>query len=215
MAFMFFQLLRELADVVKGAAVTAAEFHVIIVDIPSNTLTGFAALCSNAYLVAVRDAELFFIIRCDEADTFLGAFHMIVQPITAITIAVKVIFALVGIDPQHIGILLRIGPKTIGMVVPGNHALRVFAAVFSQRAAVGQNTAILFIKAQSVEDFIKLVLKLLRFEVAPVVVPTGKEAFSVRIHIRPKMADTPGLACDLLTLRVAVFLFCPCHGPDL
>ena len=64
----------------------------VFVDISAHPVASLSVRVGNTNAVAVLNAELFFVFRCNETDTFLGITDMVVKPFLFVAVAVKVIF---------------------------------------------------------------------------------------------------------------------------
>lgn len=88
-----------------------------------------------------------------------------VQPLAHIAITVQIVFAPVGIQTQHIGILLRIHPEPIFPAITAEAAFRRPPAIGRQCAAVFQHAAVILIKAKGVDNIIKRSFEILCFQI--------------------------------------------------
>ena len=80
----------------------------VIVNIPAGYLSLLAAFCEIANLVAVLYSEQLFVFGVNEADTPFGTFQMAVKEITAVAVAIQIVIAFAGIQPENICVLVRI-----------------------------------------------------------------------------------------------------------
>ena len=182
----------------------------VIVDVSANLILCFTVRECDSDFVAVRDAELLFVMGINEPNAASGLLDMTTQPVPAIAVAVKVVFSLVRIQTKQIGILRRIHTDAIVVLLGAHLALRVRIAVFCQCASIMENVAFF---PERVDNLIKLFLEFGCFEVSAVVIPRTEKAVSVRIHIRTEMPDQPALHTDLRTLPEGVFILFLSHSP--
>ena len=142
-------------------------------------------------------------MRGNKADAFLRTIHVPLQPVASEAVAVEVIHTAMGIQAQHEGIGRRIRTKAEFLIVPVA-ALRMRKAVFGQAAKVLQHISVLLVRAQGVDEFIKLVFEILGFQITPVIRPRGEKALAVAAHISAQVADAAGLRFNLTALGIAV-----------
>ena len=76
-----------------AAAVT--KLQMVFIDISAGNFTNFTIVISDSDLTTIRDLEKVVVMAVDEADTSFGLFQMLIQPVTAIAIAVKVVFEVI------------------------------------------------------------------------------------------------------------------------
>ena len=195
------QSLRKFADMIQGAGIPAAGFKMGFVDDPAGAVAGFSAASENADVVAVGNAEQLLVAGRDKPDTLFGLFHVVFQESGNVGVEVKVVVSIIGIAPEHIGVLGRLHLKTIlGAVVSLKLSLRVLIAK-PGHAVTGTEQPILL--PQSVDHLIKLRLKLVRLVFPPMVEPGSVKLFS-SAKIPAQMADTAGLPFKLAALVVRI-----------
>ena len=112
-----------------------SDLHMIVVDIPAYIIAGCLPLAHHADAVAVVDAELLVVVRGDEADAPRGMGHVPIQPIPLEAVAVQVIFALVGVKPEHKSVGGRIRPEAKFPII-SIIAFRMAKAELGQAAAI-------------------------------------------------------------------------------
>ena len=117
---------------------------------------------------AIGDAEQFFIVAVNEPDTLCRVLHMPIEPFLDVAIAIEIVFALVRVQAQQIGVLVRIDTDTVVVLLGGHFALRIRVAVISQVLPVVKNISFL---TQRIDNLVKLLLELISFEVFSVVIP--------------------------------------------
>ena len=164
-----------------------------------------------ADLIAVCDAELLFIIRCNEPDASFSLLHVPVQPLPQIAITDNVICALTGVQPEHIGVMIRICTETVFPVI-SETGFRGSTAKGKQRTPILEYRSVLIIFPQGLYHFLKLMLKIRGFQIRTMVIPTGVEVLVVTAKIGTQMTNTAGLHDELLRLGVAVHTLRFSHG---
>ena len=135
----------------------------IIVNIPAGTVSLFTIRVGDSDFIAVRDTEQFLIVRVDKADASFCLLQMTVKPLSLIAVAIQIVFAPVGVQAQHIGILLRVCTKTKLPAIAAEAAFRCPPAIGGQCTAVFQYAAIVLIKAEGVDNLVKLCFEVLCF----------------------------------------------------
>jgi len=137
---------------------------------------------------------------------------MPIQPLSLITVTVKVVFTAIWIQPKHIGMVFSVyaKPKLSAIDV---HAV-LSSAVSRKGSAVFQHTAIGVIKTQRIDDIIEFLPEILSFQILPKIKEAAVKLISAASHISAQMSDQPRLHGDLLALRITVIMFCPCHWSD-
>ena len=136
-----------------------------------------------------------------------------VQPLAHIAITVQIVFAPVGIQTQHIGILLRIHPEPIFPAITAEAAFRRPPAIGRQCAAVFQHAAVILIKAKGVDNIIKRSFEILCFQIRTEIKKGAEKAFAVAAHVPAEVSNQSGLHGNLLALRIAVIPFFRGHCP--
>lgn len=160
----FLQTFRKLADMIEGAGIAAAGFKVGFVNKPAGSVTGFTAACENADAIAVRDAEDFFVAGGDKSDTLLGLFHMVFQEPANIGIEVEIVVPIIGIAPEHIGVLIGFQLEAVlGAVIAHHLGFRALPAIADHAVPAEKQPVLL---PQAVDHFIKL-----RFELVGLILP--------------------------------------------
>ena len=127
----------------------------------------------------------------DKADTPLSLTHVTVQPVLDIAVAIKVVFALVRVQPQKIGIFFGVNADSVIVLLGLHLALRCAVAITCKRLAVMKNVAFF---TKRIDDLIKFCLELVGFQILTPVVPTGKESVAVCVHISSEITDQTGLS---------------------
>lgn len=154
----FLQTFRKLTDMIKGVGITAGDFKVGFVDKPTDSVTGFSATSENADAIAVRDTEDFFVAGGDKSDTLLGLFHVVLQEPANISIEVKIVVPIIGIAPQHIGVLDSFQLEAVlGAVIAHHLGFRALPAIADHAVPAEKQPVFL---PQAVDHFIKLRLEL-------------------------------------------------------
>ena len=138
---------------------------------------------------------------------------MTVKPLSLIAVAIQIVFAPIGVQAQHIGILLRVCTKTKLPTIAAEAAFRCPPAIGGQCAAVLQCTAIVLIKAEGIDNLVKLCLEVLRFQICTEVKKGTEKTFAVAVHIRAEVSDQSRLHGNLLALCIAVIPLCRGHCP--
>ena len=156
--------LGKLANVVK----VVANLNVVVVDISASSHLVFVPGKVDLDFAAIGDAEQFLIVAVNEPDTLCRVLHVPIEPVLDIAVAVKVVFALVRVQTQQIGVLVRIDTDTVVVLLGGHFALRIRVAVISQVLPVVKNISFL---TQRIDNLVKLLLELISFEVFSVVIP--------------------------------------------
>ena len=141
--------LRKFADVVQ----IVSNLQVRFIYITAGPILRFPGGEGYADTVAVRNAELLLVAGGDKPNAMLGIPHIPVQVISFIAIDIEVIVAGTGIQPQKVGVVLGIYPKT--RFIPPKLRRGGLAADVGQAVSVCQDTAILGILPQSVYHLVK------------------------------------------------------------
>lgn len=186
-----------------------------VVEIVSNLQMGFIhktaglILCltggeGHADTVTVRNAELLLVAGGDKPNTVLGIPHIPVQVIPFIAIDTEIVVAGTGIQPQKVGVVLGIYPKT--RFIPSELRRGGLAADIVQTASVRQNAAVLWIFPQSVDYLVQLCLKFWCFQIRHVVKPAGEKLLSGGAKVPTQIPDTSRLGIQLVALPIGVFL---------
>src|SRR5699024_67693 len=174
----------------QGAGIPAAGFKMGFVDEPAGAVAGCSAARENADVVAGGNAEQLLVAGRDKPDALFGLFHVVLQKSGNVGVEVKVVVSIIGIAPEHIGVLGRLHLKTVlGAVVSLKLSLRVLIAK-PGHAVTGTEQPILL--PQSVDHLIKLRLKFICL-VFPSVVEPGSVKLLAAAKISAQMADTAGL----------------------
>ena len=74
----------------------------------------------------------------NKSDTTLRITQMLIQPVTAIAVAVQVVNALVRVEPHHIGVVVGIHSETIVFFVRFHSGRGLAPAILSKRGSVLQ-----------------------------------------------------------------------------
>ena len=72
---------------------------------------------------------------------------------------------------------------------------------------VCQDSTVLFILPERIDDFIELCSEVIGFQAVPEIKEGGIESSAIAAKVGPEVSDETGLHTDLLTLGVAVGLF--------
>ena len=129
----------------------AADFNVAVINIAAYSFKVSPIKPPDPYLVAVRNSELFLIVRGNEADALFSLFHVAVQPVPAVAVDEQVFLPLVGLQPYQVGILRRVRPEAERKAVV-KAALRVFLAEVSHGVPAFQKAAVLLVAHQGLHD---------------------------------------------------------------
>lgn len=165
----FLQTFRKLADMIEGAGIVAAGFKVCFVDKPAGSVTGSSSACENADAIAVRNAKNLLVAGSDKSDALLGLFHVVFQEPTNIGIEVEIIIPIIGIAPQHIGVLVGFQLKAVlGTVVAHHLGFRALPTIAGHAVPAEKQPVLL---PQAVDHFIKLRFELVGLILSTVVKP--------------------------------------------
>ena len=174
---------------------------------------GLAVGCPDADFVAVRNLKQLPILRRDEPDALRRILEVAVEGLLDIAVGIQVIHAGGGVEPQQVGVLLRVYPDAVVTAVGTVAALRMLVAVRPQFAPRGQDAAVGRIGPQGVDCMVQLGLELRRVAGLIVINPRGTELLSAA-EVSPQVADAPGLSDKLPALCVSVFVLCGGHRSD-
>ena len=139
----------------------------------------------------------------------LGIPHIPVQIIPLIAIDTEIVVAGTGIQPQEVGVVLGIYPKT--RFIPPKLRRGGLAADVGQAVSVCQDTTVLGILPQGVCHLVKLCLEFRRFQISHVVKPAGIELFPGGAKVPTQIPDTSRLGIQLVALPIGVLLFSRYH----
>ena len=192
--------LRKFADVVE----IVSDLQMSFIYKPAGLILRFSRGEGHADAVTVRKAELLLVVWGNKPNAVLGISHIPVQVISFIAIDIEVIVAGTGIQPQQIGVVLGIYPKT--RFIPPKFWRGGLMTSTGQASSVCQDTAILGILPQSVYHLVKFCPEFRRFQIRHVVEPTGIELFPGGTKVPTQIPDTSRLGIQLVTLTVGVFL---------
>ena len=106
-----------------------------------------------------------------------------IQPLAHIAITVQIVFTLVGVQTQHIGIVFRIRPEAKLPTISAEAAFRCPPAIGRQCAAVFQHAAVILIKAEGIDNIIKLSFEILCFQIRTEIKKGAEKAFAVAAHV--------------------------------
>ena len=152
-------------------------------------------------MVAVGNAEQLLVAGRDKPDTLFGLFHVVFQESGNIGVEVKVVVSIIGIAPEHIGVLGRLHLKTVlSTVVSLKLSLRALIAKPGHAAPTEKQPVLL---PQSIDHLIKLRLKFICLVFTSVVEP-GSVKLLAAAKIPAQMADTAGLPFKLAALVVRI-----------
>ena len=93
---------------------------------------------------------------------------MPIEPVLDVAIAIEIVFALIRVQAQQIGVFVCIDTDAVIVLLGGHFALRIRVAVISQVPPVVKNISFL---TQRIDNLVKLLLELIGFEVFSVVIP--------------------------------------------
>ena len=158
----------------------------------------------NLDLTAIGDSEQLLIVTINETDASFGFLHVTVQPVLDIAVAIEIVFTLVRVQAQKIGVFLGINADTIIVLLGLHLALRCTITVACKSLTVMKDVAFF---AEGIDDLIKLRLEFVGFQIFTPVVPTGKEPVTVCVHISSEITDQTCLSGNLRTLPEGVFVF--------
>ena len=161
---VLFHPLGKLANVVK----VVTNLNVVVVDISASSHLVFIPGKVDLDFSSIGDAEQFLIVAVNEPDAFCRVLHVPIEPVLDIAVAVKVVLALIRVQTQQIGVLIRIDTDTVVVLLGWHFALRIRVAVISQVLPVVKDISFL---TQRIDNLVKLLLELIGFEVFSVVVP--------------------------------------------
>ena len=131
--------LGKLANVVK----VVANLYMVVVDISASSHLVFVPGKVDLDFAPIGDAEQFLIVAVNEPDTLCRVLHVPIEPVLDIAVAVKVVLALIRVQTQQIGVLIRIDTDTVVVLLGGHFALRIRVAVISQVLPVVKNISFL------------------------------------------------------------------------
>ena len=124
--------LGKLADVIE----IAANFQIVVIDIPTGAVKLFSVAQSNADFISVGDFELFFVIRRDKADSTARFLDMAVEPLPHIAVAVKIVIPTGRIAPYQEAVFFGIGTETVlGRIVALKGAGGIFRRILRHNRA--------------------------------------------------------------------------------
>ena len=161
---MAFISLRKLTDMIQIRPRGASCFKMVVINIAAGKQAHLSTGSVVADLIAVCDAELLFISRCDESDASFSLLHVPVQPLPQIAITDNVICTLTGIQPEHIGVMIRICTETVFPVI-SETGFRGSAAKGKQRTTILKYSSVFSIFSQSLDHFLKFMLKIRGFQI--------------------------------------------------
>ena len=161
----FLQTFRKLTDMIEGAGIVAAGFKVGFVDKPAGSVTGSSAARENADVIAVRDAEDLLVAGSDKTDTLLSLFHVVFQEPANIGIKIKIIVPIIGIAPEHIGVMVGFQLEAVLGTVVAHHLGFWTLLTIAGHAVTAEKQSVFL--PQAVDHFIKL-----RFELVGLILPT-------------------------------------------
>ena len=145
----------------------------------------------NLDLAAIGNSEQLLIMTVNKADASFGFLHMTIQPVFHITVAIKIVFALVWVQAQKVGVFLGINTNSVVVLLGLHLALRCAVTVTCKSLAIMKDVALF---AEGIDDLIKFCLELVGFQILTPVVPTGKEPVAVCVHISSEITDQTGLS---------------------
>ena len=181
------------------------------VDEPAGAVAGFSAASENADVVAIGDTEQLLVAGRDKPNALFGLFHVVFQKSGNVGVEIKVVVSIIGVAPEHIGVLWRLHLKTVlSAVVSLKLSLRALIAKLGH-AAPGAEQPVLH--PQSVDHFIKLRLKFICLVFTSVVEP-GSVKLLAAAKIPAQMADTAGLPFKLAALVVRIQAIRRGHAGD-
>ena len=157
----------------------------VVVDIAAGADLIFIPRIVDFYLAAIRNAKQLLVMAVNKTDSFLCVLHVLIEPVPAIAIAVQVVFAPVRVQAQKVGILFGIHTNAIVARLLLHPALGCAIAVLGKRPTVMKNVAFL---TQRVDDFVKLCLELIGFQLLAIILPAAEKAVAVRVHIGSQMS---------------------------
>ena len=88
-----FHEFSKFADVIK----IISNLHMVVVDITTRAHSFFVPRIMNFYLTAIRYAEQILVMAIKKPNSFFRFFHVPIKPVSAIAVAIQVIFTLIGI----------------------------------------------------------------------------------------------------------------------
>lgn len=134
----------KLADVAEIVSPIAVCFKMIIVNVTASHLPGFSAPCGISNLVTIFDPKQLFVVRVNKADSFLCVFQVPIKPVPAITVAVQIVFALLGVEAKHVGVFICIGSESqLPAIGTWFLTVRVLIAVRCEHCSVSKDYLVL------------------------------------------------------------------------
>ena len=116
----------------------------------------------NLDLTAIGDSKQLLIMTVDKSDAPLSLTHVTIQPVFHITVAIKIVFALVWVQAQKVGVFLGINTNSVVVLLGLHLALRCAVAVTCKSLAIMKDVALF---AEGIDDLIKFRFELRGFQV--------------------------------------------------
>ena len=161
--------LSKLTDMIE----IAVNFKMTIINISASAVFMRAVGIGYSDTVAVGNTEQLFIMRIDKADTASCAFEVMVKPVLAVTIAVEIIFALMGIEPHKVGVILCIHSHAVisactVTLAKLQDALCIITKT-AQGLTVGKKLSVL---SERIDYIIKFAFEFGRFQILAKIIPS-------------------------------------------
>ncbi len=174
---------------------------------------GLAVGCPDADFVAVRNLKQLPILRRDEPDALRRILEVAVEGLLDIAVGIQVIHAGGGVEPQQVGVLLRVYPDAVVTAVGTVAALRMLVAVRGHPSPRGKDAVAVLVEPQGVDYLTKLGFEL-RCVAVLLVRPPGQMELLAVTEVGSQVADAPALTDELPALGIGVFAFCGGQGSD-
>ena len=163
-----FHHLRKLADVIQIIH-TAANFHMVIVNIPAGPVDFLSVRRLNADFSAVRNTEQFFVTGINKPDAFLCLTHVMFQELTNISVNMEIVLSFDWVAPKHIDVLGGLQFESILCAAAAHHfGLWMPLAELAHTVPAEKQPVFL---PQSIDHFIKLGLELIGFVLPMMIEP--------------------------------------------
>src|SRR5574344_1707000 len=107
----------------------------------------------NYDFASIGDTKQLLVMTVNKTDAPFGFLHVTVQPVFHITVAIKIVFSLIGVQAKKISIFLGINADTVIVLFGLHFALRSAITVVCKRFAVMKNIALF---AEGIDNVIKL-----------------------------------------------------------
>lgn len=87
-----------------------------------------------------------FVVRVNKADSFFRVFQVPIKPVPAITVAVQIVFALLGVEAKHVGVFICISSEDqLPAIEARPFTVRVLIAVRCKRCSAAEDCLVLWL----------------------------------------------------------------------